>query len=225
MSPDPHAAQWIWSDIHEVRGMDIYSCDTVESTRHLQGREIFWYVARSYFARDPRTGETVVVGDKGKDSDVLEFHAEPVKVKMLAHPLRSGHGGPSFDVHAFQRALEISATTSQRWSLNTAVRGMLSRRQTQGLDPDDYSTQQSRFAMLEDLQKRWEKRPICTSVAIMVWQRYFMLVSGGQGYDAADIAARHILRWMPLLSDKTLPSALIKELSKCGWVMRGNLDA
>lgn len=224
MSPAPHAAQLIWNEIPEVRGMDIYCCETVESTRALQGREIFWYVARSFFARDPRNGEAVIVGDMGKDSDVLEFHHEPWKVKMLMHPLRSGHGGPAFDAHAFQHALKVAATTSQRWSLKTAVRGLISRRESQGLDPDDYSTPQARAAMLEDLQMRWEKRPICTSVAIMVWQRYFMLVSS-HGPDATDVAAQHILRWMPLLSDKTLPSAMIKELSKCGWVMRGNIDA
>lgn len=223
MKRDPQAAQWIWGEMHEVRGFDIFSCETIESSGHLHGKDVVWYVSKNFFARDSATGEAVQVADMARDSGTLEFQAEPVKVKMLMHPLRPGHGGPTFDAQAFGKALEVSATNSKKWSLKTAVKGMMHRRDCEALDPVKYSTPQSRVALLDDLEKRWELRPICTSVAIMVWQRYFKLVSG-HGPEAADVAAQHILRWMPLLSDKTLPSALIKELSKCGWVLRGNLD-
>lgn len=228
MRPDPRAAQWIMAEMPEMpelAGMDIFSCETIESTRALKGKEIVWYVATAFFARNRQTGEAVIVADIDRGSNQMAIWAEPVKVKLLMHPLRPGHGGPAFNPQAFQKALEVSAEVSKHWSLKTAVKGIMSRNNKKNaLDPDDYPTPESRLALLQDVERRWELRPICSSVAIMVWQRYCKLISGN-GPQAADVAAQHILNWMPLLSDKTLPSALIKELSKCGWVMRGNLDA
>jgi len=226
MRPAPEAGPMLVQDMPELRNMDIFSCETIESTHSslTTGQEIVWYASKNFFARNRVTGEAVILGDIGRGSDTLEWFEQPIKVKLLMHPLRPGHGGPAFDPRAFQQALEISARASQHWSIRTAVNGIMNRRELQGLDPNDYPDAQSRSALMHDLQKRWEKRPICTSVAIMVWQRYFAL-SSGPGPQGIDTAVQQILRWMPLLSDKTLPSALIKELSKCGWVMRGNLDA
>lgn len=79
------------------------------------------------------------------------------------------------------------------------------------------------MALLKELKGRWNQKPICTSVAIQVWQRYFKF-DAGEGPAAADKAAQNILRFMPVLSDRTLPSALIKMLSTCGWQLRGNID-
>lgn len=224
MRPSYQSCQAIIKEMPELGGMDFFSCDTIESSRTLKGQEIIWYPAKSYFARNRQTKEAFLVADVGIGTDTLVLCAEPVKVKLLMHPLRSGHGGPAFDLQAFRKALEVSAEASQHWSIKTAVQGFMTRRESQGLDPKAYPDPQSRIALMQDLEKRWKMRPICTSVAIMVWQRYFQFISGS-GPEATDVAAQHILRWMPLLSDKTLPSALIKELCKCGWMMRGNLDA
>lgn len=223
MRPSHRTAASIKQEMPELDGMDFFSCDTIESTRSMQGKEIVWYPATSFFARSRQTKEAFLVADIGKGTEALVLCAEPVQVKLLMHPFRRGNGGPAFDLQAFRKALEVSAEASQHWSIKTAVQGFMTRRDG-GLDPNDYPDPQSRVALMQDLQRRWEMRPICTSVAIMVWQRYFKFVSGC-GPEATDLAAQRILRWMPLLSDKTLPSALIKELSKCGWVMRGNLDA
>jgi len=165
-----------------------------------------------------------MVADIPDGEETLEL-CSPVKVKLLLHPCRPGHAGPALDVATFRKAVEICAEASQGWSLRTGARGFFSRRNTScGLDPDDYPDPNSRRELLQEIHKRWESRPICTSVIIMVWQRYFEMIAG-RGPQAEDAAVQNILRWMPLFSDKTLPSALIKELSKCGWVIRGNLDA
>jgi hypothetical protein len=227
MRPDPETGKMLKQEMPELRGTDIYSCQTIESTHAslTSGKEIVWYVAKSYIARNRVTGEAMLVADIADGEDTLEFFEKPVQVKMLMHPCRPGHGAPPFDKSAFAQALEVCAQTSKAWSIKTAVNGILKRRDLQALDPEAYPDAASRAALLEGMKKRWETRPICTSVAIMVWQRYFMLSSiGSSRAEATDIAAQNILRWMPLLSDRTLPSGLIKELSKCGWVMRGNLD-
>jgi len=218
---DPEMDDCIKQDMQEVRGMDVFCCETIESTRAVQGKQIVWYAALTFFARNRKTGEAFMVADIARGSSTLELEAEPVKVKLLMHPMRPGHGGPTFNPQAFQEALQMAAETSKHWSLRTAVKGFLNRRDAEGMDPDDYSDSQARATLLEDLERRWDMRPICTSVAIMVWQRYFKIV----GSKNSDEAAKLILRWMPLFSDKTLPSALVKELSKCGWIVRGNLDA
>jgi len=75
---------------------------------------------------------------------------------------------------------------------------------------------------MEDLRARRSRKPICSSVAIQVWQQYFELVCGS-GPQGVDLAARQILRWMPLYSDATTPSALLKALSKRGWILIDSL--
>lgn len=229
MRPDPMGGEWIKKALLEDGGkippdmenMDWFALETIESTRSLKGKEIVWYPARKFFCRNRTTGEALFVADIAFEGDCLELAYEPIPVKLMLHPLRSGHGGPSFVPEAFKEALELSAEASKHWSIKTALKSIYAKRER--LDADDYPDRASRLALLQDLRKRWEQRPICCSVPIIIWQRYFDLAAG-PGPEAADKAVQDIIRWIPLLSDKTMPSGLIKELSKCGWVMRGNLD-
>merc|ERR1711862_166043 len=124
---------------------------------------------------------------------------------------------------AFKQSVDACSQTSRAWSIATGARGFFNRRNNScRLQNENYPDPASRRELLDELHKRWENRPICTSVVIMVWQKYFEMIAG-KGPQATDAAIQNILRFMPLLSDKTLPSALIKELSTCGWVIRGNL--
>jgi hypothetical protein len=223
MKRDPVATKVIKESAPELEGMDIFSCHTIECSARLRGQDSVWYPAMAYFARNRKTGEATMVADIPDGEEQIEL-ISPVKVKLLLHPCRPGHSGPEFDATTFRKAVETCAEMSQKWSLRTAANGVLNRRKIQSLDIADYPDPRSRQELLEEIHKRWDNRPICTSVIIMVWQRYFEMIAGS-GPQAADMAVQNILRWMPLLSDKTLPSALIKELSKCGWVIRGNLDA
>lgn len=230
LRPDPEAGQVItqaW--IHEgglpagidPRATDIFILRTIESTRALRGQDISWYPAKTFFARDRRTGEAWMVGDipiGSMKSNVIETTPSPVPVKLLFHPLRPGCGGPPFQLEVFRTALGESAKVSRKWGLATALRGMRAKRES--LDPQQYPDPRSREVLMAELRESWDRDPICASVAIKVWQRYFDLAAGGND----DVAAQFILRFMPLIADQTWPSAMIKNLSKCGWVMRGNLD-
>jgi hypothetical protein len=194
---------------------DIFSCDTVEVTRAYQGQDYPWYKSESYFACDP-CGRISIAGDSAEGSDSLGLCSTPVPVKLLLHPLRGGSGS-QFNSEAFAAAIDQCARESQRWSKKTALKALAAR--PKGLNPDKYTDAESRGKLMAQLRTRWEQRPICSSVAILVWQRYFELVAGPMP-DSDNLAAQQILRWMPVLNDKTLPSGLVNILSTRGWVLR-----
>mmetsp|Transcript_115810 Transcript_115810/g.327600 ORF Transcript_115810/g.327600 Transcript_115810/m.327600 type:complete len:479 (-) Transcript_115810:17-1453(-) len=203
---------------------EVFSCLTIESSRPLKGVDVHWYPARTYFSRTTY-GESAMLADVGDDTDTLCLHAKPTPVKILLHPFRGPH---ALRMDAFQEAVARSAKASRRWGLRTALKALTAWREP--LRVEEYPDAESRAELLEDLRRRWGHKPICSSVAIMVWQRYFEIAAGAAAEsetvapEAVDIAAREIIRWMPALSDKTMPSALLKALSQVGWVLRGNLD-
>lgn len=197
---------------------EVWACQTIECTRDRVGREVAWFSTRTFYARHPATGAASMVGSLEPGTLNIEHFDSPVPVKLLMHPLRKGYGGPPLDPEVFDQAVQLSAVVSQKWGLSTALKGLFSLQEC--LDPDDYPSPGSRRALLEELSARWSSSPICSSVVIMVWQYYFKIACG-----SSDAAAKHILRWMPLLPDKTMPSVLLKVLTKLGWVLRGNLDA
>lgn len=202
--------------------LEFVACATIESSRLLRGLEYSWYPAWSYFARKRSSGELMLVGDIADGTNTIAICDTPVPVKLLLHPLRPSFGGPPFDAKAFMAAVSLCSESSRRWSKATALFAIAARRSS--LDPGDYTDPAARAGLLHDVKRRWSNKPICSSVAIIVWQRYFEIVSGPspQGLDQA---AQCILRWMPVLSDRTAPSALLKALSACGWVLRTNIGS
>jgi hypothetical protein len=213
MELDPEAAPFL-----SVAGKEeVWSCSTIECTRHLVGKEMAWYATRTFYSRNPRTGAASLIGYLLPGScDIDAFEAVPVK--LLMHPMRKGHGGPAFDLKAFQQAVRASAIVSKHWGLGTALRSLFAVEDC--LQVDDYPTPQSRRQLFDELVARWSSKAICTSVVIMVWQNYFKI-----SCSSADFATQQILRWMPLLADKTMPSVMVNVLTKCGWILCGNLDA
>jgi len=203
-------------------GKELLSCYTAESSQGSQGQSTPWIMARSFYTRDVVTGEVVKVGDIEHGAEQIEKEKECLPVKVLLHPLRPGHGGPTFNPFTFEEAVRRGAGASQAWGLSTALRAMSSGQER--LDPLDYPDPASRAALLQALRECWASRPICSSVAILVWQSYFEIASSLAGPHAEDMAATQILRWVPLLSDQTTPSGLLKVLTTCGWVLRGNFD-
>lgn len=217
MEPDPEAAEFL----NLQKDAEVWSCQTIECTRNRVGREIAWFSTRTFYSRCSKTGAAAMIGSLEPGTSTIEHFECPVPVKLLMHPLRSGHGGPPFEAEAFEQAVALSSVLGKRWGLSTALKGLFARHTGQEcLDPENYPTPGSRRQLLEELATRWSSNPICSSVVIMVWQYYFKIASG-----STDAAAKHILRWMPLLSDSTMPSVLLKVLTKLGWVLRGNLDA
>mmetsp|Transcript_56060 Transcript_56060/g.103743 ORF Transcript_56060/g.103743 Transcript_56060/m.103743 type:complete len:560 (-) Transcript_56060:79-1758(-) len=212
--------------LEATRSEQVFVCQTIESTHLEEGRTTCWYPCRSLFKRSLKTGETRLVGDVDNETGQVTLAETEYPVKVLLHPLRRGHGGPEFDASAYWSAIKISAETSKSWGIKTGLKATVLntvKDRREGLNPDDYPDQESRHALMKSLRKRRVENPICSSVAIMVWQLYFELTSG-TGKEGEDLAAQSILRWMPCVSNLTAPSAMVKILTKRGWVLRPDFD-
>jgi hypothetical protein len=217
---DIDVADMIRSDCDLSSDMDIFTCTTVEVTREYEGTDFPWYKSQSFFACDPACGRLLQVADIAEGTNTISFNVSPVPAKLLLHPLRRGDAsgsGPRFQADVFASAIELCATKSQSWSKKTALKAIAAGQK--GLDPEDFVSPASRAKLMAELRCRWEQRPICSSVAILVWQRYFELMAG-PGPEGDDLAVEQILRWMPVFNDTTAPSALVNVLSTCGWVLR-----
>lgn len=221
---DPEAAGLLNLPPH----FETFAAETVESNRHQEGRETLWYRVTSIYARDVRSGEVYLVGDTRPGSTVIE-RCSKVPVKILFHPCREGSEGPTMMPNLWAEALEEMSELSGQWSLMTAMQALVSSASRQGLDPEDYPSPEDREELMEELEESWSSRPICSACAIRLWQRYFQLLaerhSDARHGSVQDQAAQHILRWIPLVSDQTSPSLLLKVLSRCGWTLRGSLIA
>lgn len=205
-------------------GEEAYSCMTIESSQEMEGENMSLYFTRSMFFRNVATGEAVWTGSiELEDDGPVITQSVPVPVKTLLHPLRPGYGGPPFDPFAFERAVRKCARLCSNWGLRTALKAFASNEEC--LDPTDYPDFSSRLKLLVELRERWTSRPICSSVVIIAWQIYFEIVCSSAGPHMEEFAINHILRWVPVFSDSTAPSVLLKTLTKCGWVLRGNIDA
>jgi len=230
---EPDVIGSVYQNSPQVTGLSIFECQTMESSRPLHGQDFPWYPARSFFALQPFTEDDgceslslLLVADIADGTHCVGVNVQPVPVKMLLHPLRPGHGGPPLIDHVFKKALAEGGKESKCWSKTTALRAVLTTfgGQRHSLDPEKYDGPESRAELMAMLTESWKARPICPSVAIMVWQRYLVMVSGN-GPDRLDTAAKHVLRWMPLRCDRTSPSAMLKVLSTCGWSLRTTFEA
>merc|ERR1719240_250253 len=98
------------------------------------------------------------------------------------------------------------------WSAATAVRAFFKSARV--------VVKTDRAKTLAKLVQCWRKKPICTSVAIVCWQRYLCKLAfvhtAGLSDETADPLG-FILRWMPLKADRVLPGDLINTLKKVGW--------
>mmetsp|Transcript_49254 Transcript_49254/g.136890 ORF Transcript_49254/g.136890 Transcript_49254/m.136890 type:complete len:449 (-) Transcript_49254:77-1423(-) len=217
---EPDVTEHIFKHHPDFVDEDVLCCDTIESTRPFRGQDFHWYPACSVYVRRRSNGELLLVGDIAEGTSTLGVNEVPVPVKVLLHPLESGHAGLHFDSEAFEEAVAVCAFSSKKWSRGTALRAITAKRS--GLDAEEYADAESRSELMEELRRRWDKKPICSSVAIKVWQKYFEM-SCNRCPDGTDLAVQCILRWMPVFSDQTAPSTLLKILSTCGWVLRGSL--
>lgn len=204
-------------------GIEVWSCDTIESVQSACGNDWWWYPARSYFGRDPYKLTVRLVADMPQRSGEIEA-IEPVPLKILLHPMRREFGGPGIDGALWAAAVEDGAEHSKKYSYVTrftmAVAYLLQQTHLQNaaLDAKRFPTQEARSQLLKAITASWERPPICSTVAIQTWQRYLV-----DAFDD-DNAAQAILEYMPLFCHTTLPATLAKELTKYGWVMKENFE-
>lgn len=218
MTPtDPEISKKILAHFPHFAQESVLCCDTIECTRPFRGQDYPWYPALSFYVHRRATGELLLLGDLAEGSTVLGISDQAVPVKLLQHPLRSGQCSLLFDQDLFQAALDVCARESKRWSKATAIKAITAGRRC--LSAEEHSDPESRSQLMDELRRSWDKKSICSSVAIKVWQKYFEM-SCSSDSQGVDLAVQRILRWMPVFSDRTAPSMLLKTLSTHGWVLR-----
>lgn len=207
----------------------VWSCETIESTQALAGEDTWWYATRTYFSRDPHSRVAQVIGDEAPSStghSTLNVAETPVPFKILLHPLRKDFGGKGINGRVFNETLAYSREASMEYGKGTAVRAYVNQRLQRyaGLADRatlyDYPTLEDREQLMDDYETSWESPPICASVVVKVWQRYFKALHG----DNRDAAVMDIIRYMPCFCNTITPSQLTKVLAQSGWYIVDNLE-
>lgn len=200
---------------------ELYSCETVEQTPFYFWDCIVQGKARRsecFFQRDPAAGRVTFVGERLWGTSCPPKRIAGLDCKFVFHPFGRTCGS-RMDPAAFQEAMEVSEETGSYGPLTALMVSM-----TDGiLEPARYPDKESRAALLMRLRECWGKARICSSVAIIVWQRYFDLLRIGDSDVASSAVVQDILRWMPLMANKASPSRLVEVLTRCGWLLQDDL--
>jgi len=201
---------------------EVWACKTIESTGLEEGHEYHWHSAYTFFSRDKHSKTLELVGDITEGDDEVCVAEEPVRCKVLLHPLRTEFGGQGLDGDIFRKIVHELEIVSKAWSISTCTKAFLSRMfftWQGGINPENYKTEKAKEDLMESLQNSWVIAPICASVPVKVWQRYIQETSVDT-VAAADL----ILSNMPLHCQCVVPSIMIKRLSEEGWVLIDNLE-
>lgn len=199
-------------------GAELLRCATIESTQGSTGTGTWWYPTMTILQRDTHAGTAHVVAD-WPDDETLYTMPEPVPCKVLLHPLREELGAPALDEQVFEKAVEACSERSQKYSWNTAVHAFFAYQRT--MHARDFPTPEARSELLKRILASWQRPPICSAVAIKVWQQHLVFTHP----EDPDGAATSILKWMPLWCDATTPSAMVKTLTHHGWSLYESLEA
>eukprot|EP00811_Abedinium_folium_P020529 NODE_2951_length_2117_cov_9.967337.p1 GENE.NODE_2951_length_2117_cov_9.967337~~NODE_2951_length_2117_cov_9.967337.p1 ORF type:complete len:605 (+),score=132.21 NODE_2951_length_2117_cov_9.967337:102-1916(+) len=174
MKPFPAAASHLEVD---PKLKEVWECGTIESATNCHGDKFEWFPTTSIYTRDIATGVLEYAGTLD-EAQTLNVLVPPTPTKVVFHPCRLGFEyvcAPPLEQRVFEAAVQIMGERSQKWSYRTGVNALL--RPKLALDPNDYQDKAARAVLLKDLRKQWKRRPICSSVAIKVWQAYCVLLA------------------------------------------------
>merc|ERR1719454_2351504 len=113
--------------------------------------------------------------------------------------------GSNFRLDLMREVLQDMRACTLDWSWATAVRAfMLS---------SNISNQQGGLITIKDIEQGWQAEPICTSIVVIFWQRYFHKLASAESRDPLSL----ILEFMPLKADRVLPGELLTAMLSHGW--------
>jgi len=179
----------------------------------------------SFFARDKYEKTAKLCGSSDESDEwCLGVIEVPQPVKVLLHPLRPEFGGPGVDDVLLASMIQEAAQKSKKYGYGTFasaaggnVKDLLHL--TNYLKESNYPTEANRARLYDEIVASWERSPICASVPIKVWQKYFVKLG-----PTPDEAVQNILKYMPVLCHQTSPSQLTEILSHHGWVLDDSFE-
>jgi len=138
------------------------------------------------------------------DGGEMFVHEEHKEVHIWHSP--SCFRGENFCLDVMRVVLEDMRSNQQNWSWATAVRAFFFS--------GEISTESAACITMKEIEESWKAEPICTSVVVVFWQRYFQkLAAVEESTDALHL----ILQFMPLRADRVLPGTLHSTMLSRGW--------
>eukprot|EP00746_Dinoflagellata_sp_MGD_P157157 gnl/MRDRNA2_/MRDRNA2_86121_c0_seq2.p1 gnl/MRDRNA2_/MRDRNA2_86121_c0~~gnl/MRDRNA2_/MRDRNA2_86121_c0_seq2.p1 ORF type:complete len:364 (+),score=48.65 gnl/MRDRNA2_/MRDRNA2_86121_c0_seq2:514-1605(+) len=200
---------------------EVYCFECIESTSHDSGPDSAWVPTLKLCYVDPNTREIYCQGEIVEGTKFLGYFDPPRQLKVLQQPFRFNASELPFDHNLFLEAVNDQKINSKKWSLATAVQALVAdRTNRESYHIEKYEDDpEARALLLEKIERSWTRKPICSSVAIAVWQCYLLSAwtAAAPGPEGEDKAVEDILRWIPLICGRAAPYDLMKTLSKCGW--------
>lgn len=200
--------------------MELWQVPTIQSSRPLEGKDTAWYPSVCFIIRDLMGPVDTICGDEDVDRNNVNIYEQPYPFKLLIHPFRKSLGLTPIDQETFRGAVGAMAAISEPWNHLTGLKALgtmtVSNKRAK-ISESDYS---SSHELVQAVRRSWATGPICSSVAVKTWQKYFELKFSSD----VNQAAGHLLKYMPLWCDKTTPSMLTKVLSTRHWLLYRNLD-
>jgi len=199
----------------------MWAVPVVESTRSaetdgLREATLLLYVQRP-------SGNVVVAAELSGDDELAQCDGDRVEIWQSPAPLRELINSCPWQARSVLMAetfAEMMKDMSQsNWSELTAVRAALM--------PAALDTNCEGMQALTQVSESWGAKPICTSVAIIFWQRVLCklaaVLNGGFNKVQPERTMALIHRFMPVRADRSLPSELLEALMSSGWTQIAQL--
>lgn len=190
--------------------MQLWEVPFVESTRAVGGLHegnLLLYVEQP-------SGTIKIAAEISRDGSCYPCESEPVELWQSPLQLRELIRKNSSQALVAETLSEMRKEMAfSNWSELTAVKAAL-----MGSSLDRNAENTKALAMIRD---SWNAMPICTSVAIVFWQRLLCklapLLNFGAQQSLSDLSLSLIHKWMPVRADRSLPNDMLTALSKSGW--------
>mmetsp|Transcript_97958 Transcript_97958/g.277661 ORF Transcript_97958/g.277661 Transcript_97958/m.277661 type:complete len:646 (-) Transcript_97958:277-2214(-) len=153
-SPDAADLLPAWPAEEDV--MELWRVHTMESTRRETGlyeSELLVYLQR-------RSRQLILVGEVDREGELSTTDHEVIELWQSPEQLRC-----ELHVDIMAEVIADMRATQADWSARTAARALLTKAA--------FTVEKGSIAALDEIRACWERAPICTSVVISFWQRYF----------------------------------------------------
>lgn len=186
-----------FEDIHPET-TELYSVSVLECSRGAEG------LAEVNMVLCVEEGGRVILGG--------EYRPDEVTINELSQEVHiwfspSKFRGENFRADVMCKVIEDMRSNQRNWSWSTAIRAVFLS--------GDISGHGSSITM-EEIEASWSADPICTSIVVTFWQRYFHTLAIIDSIDPLQL----ILQFMPLLADRVLPGQLLSTMLSRGWSFR-----